>query len=87
MRALAYEGVTFSGWGLLSVHPPIYTFWTKSKVTGTDIKFLRNHNFSGLACQGCLWACLDKLTGHVNGAFGHALTSSLGMSMVSLGMS
>ena len=25
--------------------PPIYTFCTKSKVTGTDIKFLRNHNF------------------------------------------
>ena len=27
---------------------PIYTFCTKSKVTGTDINFTRNHNFRGL---------------------------------------
>ena len=26
-------------------HPPIYTFCTKSKVTGTDINFLMTHNF------------------------------------------
>jgi len=32
-------------WHLNSLYPPIYTFCTKSKVTGTDIKFLRNHNF------------------------------------------
>ena len=32
---------------LLNTHyPPIYTFCTKSKVTGTDIKFFNNHKFS-----------------------------------------
>lgn len=25
--------------------PPIYTYWRKSKVTGTNIDFLNNHNF------------------------------------------
>ena len=35
-------------WALGLLKPlvsPIYTFCTKTEVTGTDINFLRNHNF------------------------------------------
>jgi hypothetical protein len=39
---------------------PIYTFCTISKVTGTNIKFSRNHNFRGLLV---VWA-RSRVAGH-----------------------
>jgi hypothetical protein len=38
--AAKVAGHAFPGHGMLSYHPsPIYAFWPKSKVTGTDINF------------------------------------------------